>query len=108
LTAQGHPRAIFIRAIERGNVVLAEATAREVGGLTLEEALKLVLLYADREPAKFERAALRWLSRYVIEGRAPSLLKASMALAALSELRTAGERQAAAKLLAELARVRPA
>ena len=51
---------------------------------------------------------MRWLSRYVIEGRAPSLLKASIALAALSELRTAGERQAAAKLLAELARVRPA
>jgi hypothetical protein len=52
VTAQGHPRVIFNRAIERGNVVLAEATAREVGGLTLEEALKLVLLYADREPAK--------------------------------------------------------
>ena len=47
MTAQGHPRVIFNRAIERRNVVLAEATAREVGGLTLEEALKLVLLYAD-------------------------------------------------------------
>jgi hypothetical protein len=27
VTAQGHPRAIFKRAIERGNVVVAEATA---------------------------------------------------------------------------------
>jgi hypothetical protein len=32
----GHPRAIFKRAIERGNVVVAEATAREVGRLSLE------------------------------------------------------------------------
>jgi hypothetical protein len=46
VTAQGHPRAIFKRAIERGNVVIAEATARELGQLNLEEALQLVLLYA--------------------------------------------------------------
>jgi hypothetical protein len=44
VTAQGHPRVIFKRAVERGNVVIAEATARELG-LTLEEALQLVLLY---------------------------------------------------------------
>jgi hypothetical protein len=29
VTAQGHPRSIFKRPIERGNVVVAEATARE-------------------------------------------------------------------------------
>jgi hypothetical protein len=45
LTAQGHPRAIFKRAVERGNVVVAEATAREIA-LSLEEALQLVLVYA--------------------------------------------------------------
>jgi hypothetical protein len=44
VTAQGHPRAIFKRAIENGNVLVAEATAREIG-LSLEEALQLVLLY---------------------------------------------------------------
>jgi hypothetical protein len=31
LTAQGHPRAIFRRAIERGNLIAAEMTARELG-----------------------------------------------------------------------------
>ena len=62
MTAQGHPRAIFSRAIEHGNLVVAEATARELGRLTLEEALRLLLLYAEKEPVKFERAALRWLS----------------------------------------------
>jgi hypothetical protein len=37
----------------------AELAAREAGNLTLEEALELVCLYAEVEPAKFERAALR-------------------------------------------------
>jgi hypothetical protein len=91
LTAQGHPRAIFKRAIERGNVVVAEATAREIG-LNLGEALQLVLLYAAYKPAKLERAALRWFSRYLDEGKAVSLLKAQLALSALAELR-ADERE---------------
>jgi hypothetical protein len=60
--------------------------AREVGNLTLAEALELVCLYAEAEPAKFERAALRWHSRFVTEAR-PSLLRAQIALAALNELR---------------------
>jgi hypothetical protein len=46
---------------------------------------------------------LRWFSRYLEEGKGVSLLSAQLALSALSELRT-GEREAAAKLLIELAR----
>jgi hypothetical protein len=105
LTAQGHPRAIFKRAIERGNVVVAEATAREIG-LSLEEALQLVLLYAAYEPQKLERAALRWFGRYLDEGKGVSLLRAQLALSALAELRV-GEREAAAKMLTELVRHSP-
>ena len=83
-------------------VVQAEIAAREIG-LSLEEALQLVLLYAAYEPAKVERAALRWFSRYLDEGKAVSLLKAQVALSALAELRN-GEHEQAAKLLVELAR----
>src|SRR5580765_59075 len=103
MTAQGHPRAIFSRAIERSNLVAAEASAREIERLTLEEALRLLFLYAEKEPIKYERAALRWLARYVTDGKGVSLLKAQLALSALAEMR-AGEREAAAKLLIELAR----
>jgi hypothetical protein len=102
VTAQGHPRANFKRAIERGNLVAAEAAARDLGQLTLEEALRLLFLYAERDPVRYERTALRWLARYATEAKAVSLLKMQLALAALSELRT-GEREAATKLLAELA-----
>ena len=101
MTAQGHPRAIFNRAIERGNLVIAEATARELGRLTLDEALRLLFLYAERDPAKYERAALRWLARYATEGKAVTLLKMQLATSALAELR-AGDEQHAAKVLAEL------
>jgi hypothetical protein len=69
MTAQGHPRATFSRAIERGNLIAAEASAREVGNLTLEEALRLLFLYAEKDPTKYERAALRWLVRYLTEDR---------------------------------------
>ena len=100
MTAQAHPRAIFSRAIERGKSVAAEASAREIKRLTLEEALRLLFLYAEKEPIKYERAALRWLARYVSDGKAVSLLKAQLALSALAEIR-AGEREAATKLLVE-------
>lgn len=67
MTAEGSPRAKFRRAIEGGWVFHAELAAREAGNLTLAEALQLVCLYAEAEPAKFERAALRWHARYVSE-----------------------------------------
>ena len=54
----------------------------------------------EAEPAKFERAALRWHARYVME-RSPSLLRAQIALAALGELRAGSE--SAMRVLAGLA-----
>jgi hypothetical protein len=93
----------FQRAVKQRNVMGAEAAARQLGQLTLDNALRLLFLYAEKEPLKYDRAALRWLGRYVTEGRRVSLLKAQLALAALAELRT-GSREAAAKMLTELVR----
>jgi hypothetical protein len=67
----------FQRAVQQGNVMRAEAAAPQLGQLPVESALRLLFLYAEKEPA---------------------LLKAQLAATALSELR-AGEREAAAKLL---------
>ena len=36
--------------------------------------LELVCLYAEAEPAKYEKSALRWPARYVSEAE-PSLLR---------------------------------
>jgi hypothetical protein len=47
---------------------MAEDAARELPNLPLEDALQLVHLYAERGAPKYEKAALRWLERYVTEG----------------------------------------
>ena len=95
MTAQGHPRTRFKREIEGRWLFHAEIAARELGTLSLGEALELVVLYAEVERAKFERAAVRWLGRYLDEGKDVSLLKAHVALAALSELRSSKGKAAA-------------
>jgi hypothetical protein len=47
---------------------MAEDAARELQSLSLEDALQLVHLYAERGSPKYEKAALRWLARYLTEG----------------------------------------
>jgi hypothetical protein len=68
VTAQPHAQVRFRRAIERRALWLAEDAARELPNLPLEELLQLVHLYAEKESPKYQRAALRWLERYLAEG----------------------------------------
>jgi len=68
VTAQPHAYVRFRRAIERRALWMAEDAARELPNLSLEDALQLVHLYAERGSPKYERAALRWLERYLTEG----------------------------------------
>jgi hypothetical protein len=93
---------MFKRATEGRWLFHAEIAAREIGTLSLGEALELVVLYTEEEQAKFERAATRWLSRYLDEGKHVSLLQAHLALAALAELRSGEGNASAVKLLAGL------
>ena len=73
LTSSGHAYAEFQRALKNGNLWVAEAGARELPKVSLEDALKLVHLYAEKEQwDKFERAAMKWLRRYLDE-RSPTL-----------------------------------
>ena len=46
--------------------------AREMGGLSLADALSLCELLANADPARYERAALRWLQRFIDERLPPS------------------------------------
>ena len=67
VTAQANAHVRFRRAIERRALWLAEDAARDLPNLALEDALQLVHLYAERRSPKYERAAMRWLERYLIE-----------------------------------------
>jgi hypothetical protein len=87
VTSQGTASGRFQRACERGEVFQAEIAARELGHLSLRYALDLVLLYARTDSTKFEAAAVRWLSRYALEGRDVRLADAQLAAAALASIR---------------------
>lgn len=98
VTAQGSPYMRLKRAIARGNPTIAMATAAELPRVPLEDALALCLLLLDREPARYEAAAVRWHSRFCREVR-PSLADAQLALAALHALAGSGADTAAQCLL---------
>ena len=86
MTSQGTPHGRFQRAIHRRHVQAAEMAAREMGGLSLADALSLCELLANTDPARYERAALRWLQRFIDE-RVPPLTEVALAASALAELR---------------------
>ena len=86
MTAQGHPRAIFHRAIERGNLLVAETTLRELGRPSLVELLELTALIAQKDPRRHGRVATRWLQRYLEVRGDATIDEAILVAAALQEL----------------------
>jgi hypothetical protein len=72
MTSPRTARGRFQRAINRRHLLAAEMAAREMGGLSLADALSLCELLANVDPTRYERAALRWLQRF-IEERLPPL-----------------------------------
>jgi hypothetical protein len=73
-----------------------------MGGLSLADALSLCELLAAAEPKRYERAALRWLQRFIDE-RLPPLSEDALAAAALAELRH-GQRNTGVEALKRLLR----
>ena len=95
MTAEAHAHVRFRRAIERRAIWMAEDAARELPNLSLEDALQLVHLYAERRSPKYEKAAMRWLERYLHEcsprlqhfaGVAADLLRTSSRVYVIDEL----------------------
>lgn len=86
MTAQGHPRATFRRAIDRGNLLVAETVLRELGRPTLEELLELTALIAKNDSRRFERVAARWVFRYLQEDAAVTLADVQAVVGCLAAL----------------------
>jgi hypothetical protein len=65
---------------ERGNLLVAEATARELPRISLAEALELTLLIARKDPRRHPRVHSRVPSRLgLLPGRRRSLVERSAA-----------------------------
>jgi hypothetical protein len=84
MTSQGTARGRFSRAINGRHLLAAEMAAREMGGLCLADALLLCELLANADPQRYQRAALRWLKRFINE-RLPPLAEVALAASARAE-----------------------
>jgi hypothetical protein len=104
VTSHGSALARFRRAVASGNATVALAVAAELPRLDLADALALVLVLTA-DPGRFDRAAARWVARYVLETREVGADEAQLALAALRALR-GPEREVGARALAGLCRLR--
>lgn len=70
-------------AIERPHMFGAEIAAREMGFVSLRDALGLLVLYASEDSPKFDKAAIRWLERLAPETDDLQPKHAQLAAAAL-------------------------
>ena len=78
-TSQGRPHSIFKRVLQRRNVVVALAAARELPHLTLSDALELTLLVARKDPRRHRRVAAHWLLRYLEDDPQATVEEAALA-----------------------------
>ena len=87
VTSEGSSYSRF--AEERSNVATSPRQPRmrpaSYETVSLSDALDLVRLYAERGSPKYERAAVRWLERYLVEGT-PRLQETAATAAMLVEL----------------------
>jgi hypothetical protein len=61
VTSQGHPWAIYDRAIKAGSLAGAVAAAHNLNQpIVPDQALRLLLLYLRHDPGRYPRAAARW------------------------------------------------
>jgi hypothetical protein len=103
VTSQGSPYTIFRRALERGSLTGVRAA---VGNLPapppLADAVLICLLLLDQEPDRYERAAVRWLGRLLLEHRGVGLRHAELAAAYLAAWPDPARRDRASEALGEL------
>src|SRR5947209_173675 len=102
VTSQGSRHGRFRKALEVRSVMQAEAAARELGQLSLLDAIDLCTLMATEAPDRYQRAARRLFVRLVTERERLTLDQAELAIACLRGL-VNGDRERLADVLRGLA-----
>ena len=69
VTSQGHAHARFRRALLTKNVMLISAAAADLQHVELDDALRVLLVLAEKGDARYERAAARFAARVTHERR---------------------------------------
>jgi hypothetical protein len=86
VTSDGSPYSRFRRALGSGNEHLVVAAARELPQIALDDALRICLVLRSGDPARYERAAVRWLGRFALEARGVTIDDLRLAADALDAL----------------------
>ena len=73
MTSDGNPYARFKRALDTGNAALVTAAALELPRIALDDALRICLVLRGGDADRYERAAVRWLGRFALEGRSVTI-----------------------------------
>jgi hypothetical protein len=87
VTSDGSAATRFERALRSGNLLIVRAAAAEMPRINLSDALRILALYAEKAPETYERAAMRWLSRFVLEVPTATLPDAGEVVDALDLMR---------------------
>jgi hypothetical protein len=69
VSIKGSPYARFRRALEVGRLSLVYAAAAELPRIELDDGLRVLVLMAEQDRDRFDRAAVRWLGRLALERR---------------------------------------
>jgi hypothetical protein len=84
--------------------VLAEMNAREIGRVTIAEALELTALVARKQPHSYGRFAARWLCLYLEEHEKATIEDVELLVSNLRSLGTPEDHAAARATLRKAAR----
>jgi hypothetical protein len=84
--------------------VLAEVTAREIGRVTIAEALELTALVARKQPDRYGRFAARWLCLWLEEHEKATLEDVELLVSNLRSLASPNDHAAALAILRKAAR----
>jgi hypothetical protein len=86
VSIKGRPYTWFTKALEDRSLVRVRAAASELDHISLADALRVLELIAAQEPDTYDRAATKWLARYLTEHHGIGLQEAGVALEALDRL----------------------
>ena len=84
--------------------MLAEVTAREIGRVTIAEALELTALVARKQPHRYGRFAARWLCLWLEEHDKATLEDVALLVSNLGSLATPSDHASALAILRKAAR----
>ena len=84
--------------------MFAEVTAREIGRVTIAEALELTALVARKQPHRYGRFAARWLCLYLEEHEKATLEDVELLVSSLRSLGIPKDHAAALAILRKAAR----